>query len=295
MNQNRSCRMNRPGLLFLGVIILTFLQGETILPSERDKKEILTINERKRTYYQLHNNSLIYKMAGPKRVEIIARGVVPKKDYKEVSFSYKLIMDNGDSIIISHSAAKTKNITSSQHPGHGFTLPGKYFINIPKGNHWFKIEPIPKVDLLVVIRVRVKGFEKGDEHRQFVQAVTGIKPKNLIIGEKSVRYYELKYGERLQFEPKKLNKLTFLSRLAFVNGMSNYENYQIRVWKDDTIYGTYFFSTEKSEDSIIKEDKKVIPGKWRSCEVNLSKSKHTYSVELLDKGKKVFVRCLGNQ
>ena len=114
MNQNRSCRMNRPGLLFLGVIILTFLQGETILPSERDKKEILTINERKRTYYQLHNNSLTYKMAGPKRVEIIARGVVPKKDYKEVSFSYKLIMDNGDSIIISHSAAKTKNITSEK-------------------------------------------------------------------------------------------------------------------------------------------------------------------------------------
>ena len=74
-----------------------------------------------------------------------------------------------------------------------------------------------------------------------------------------------------------------------------YENYQIRVWRDDTIYGTYFFSTEKSEDSIIKEDKKVIPGKWRSCEVNLSKRKHTYSVELLDKGKKVFVRCLGNQ
>ena len=47
MNQNRSCRMNRPGLLLLGVIFLTLLRGETILPSERDKKEILTINEKK--------------------------------------------------------------------------------------------------------------------------------------------------------------------------------------------------------------------------------------------------------
>jgi hypothetical protein len=295
MNQNRSYSINRPGLLLLGAIILTFLQGEAILPSERDKKEILTINEKKRTYYQLHNNTLTYKIAGPKRIEIIARGVVPKKGYKVVRFAYKLITDNGDSIIINQTAVKIKNITSAQHPGHGFTLPGKYFINISKGNHWFKIEPIPKADSPIVIRVRVKEFEKGNKDRQFVQTISGTKPKSLIIGEKSVRYYELKHGERLQFEPKKLNKLTFLSRLAFVNGMSNYENYQIRVWKDDTIYGTYFFSTEKSEDSIIKEDKKVIPGKWRSCEVNLSKSKHTYSVELLDKGKKVFVRCLGNQ
>ena len=43
MNQNRSYSINRPGLLLLGAIILTFLQGEAILPSERDKKEILTI------------------------------------------------------------------------------------------------------------------------------------------------------------------------------------------------------------------------------------------------------------
>ena len=76
MNRNRSCRIYKPGLLLLGIIILSILQGETILPSERDKKEILTINEKKRTYYQLHNTSLTYKMAGPKRVEIIARGVV---------------------------------------------------------------------------------------------------------------------------------------------------------------------------------------------------------------------------
>ena len=52
MNQNRSYSINRPGLLLLGAIILTFLRGETILPSERDKKEILSINEKKRTYYQ---------------------------------------------------------------------------------------------------------------------------------------------------------------------------------------------------------------------------------------------------
>ena len=181
MNQNRSYSINRPGLLLLGAIILTFLQGEAIPPSERDKKEILTINEKKRTYYQLHNNTLTYKIAGPKRIEIIARGVVPKKGYKVVRFAYKLITDNGDSIIIRQRAVKTKNITSLQHPGYGFTLPGKYFINIPKGNHWFKIEPIPKADSPIVIRVRVKEFEKGNKERQFVQTISGTKPKSLII------------------------------------------------------------------------------------------------------------------
>ena len=63
--------------------------------------------------------------------------------------------------------------------------------------------------------------------------------------------------------------------------------------KDEKIVGTYFFSSEKSENSTIKENKKVIPGKWRSCEINLTKKKHTYSVELLDKGKTVYIRCLG--
>ena len=37
------------------------------------KKEILNIGEKRRTYYQLHNDPLHYKVNGPLSLEIIAR------------------------------------------------------------------------------------------------------------------------------------------------------------------------------------------------------------------------------
>ncbi|SVE05040.1 uncharacterized protein METZ01_LOCUS457894, partial [marine metagenome] len=152
-----------------------------------------------------------------------------------------------------------------------------------------------EIDIPMVVRVRVKEFERAGNLRKFMKNLGGIKPSHLVTGDKSIRYYKLSHGERLQFEPKKLSKFTLLSRLGFQNGMSDYEQYQIRVWKDDKVLGTYFFSPEKSDDSFIKENKKVIPGKWRSCEIELSKKKSTYSVELLDKGKTVYIRCLGSK
>lgn len=293
MNQNQSYRFINMIPFYFLIIFLSGLQGETIRPQEKNKKEILTINNKKRTYYQLHKEPLTYKLSGPKRVEIIARGVVPRKETNEVQFSYYLIMDTGDSIFINHNGVKTKSITSAQHPGHGFTHPGKYFINITKGNHWFTIKPISEKHLPLVVRVRVKEFESENDDRKFVKVLGGINPSHLVTGEKSIRYYKLIHGDKLQFEPKNLSKIILLSRLGFQNGMSDYEQYQIRILKDEKIVGTYFFSSEKSENSTIKENKKVIPGKWRSCEINLTKKKHTYSVELLDKGKTVYIRCLG--
>jgi hypothetical protein len=36
----------------------------------------------------------------------------------------------------------------------------------------------------------------------------------------------------------------------------------------------------------------LVPGKWRSCEISVPKNKHTYSVEVADKGKTILTRFI---
>ena len=58
------------------------------------------------------------------------------------------------------------------------------------------------------------------------------------------------------------------------------------------IIGTYYFSTERSSASEIEGRMDKVPGKWRSCEFTVSKGKHRYDLEVLDRDKVVLTRFI---
>ena len=47
-------------IITLLAILLSSGIAKTVTPEQKDKKEILIIGEKRRTYYQLHNNKLNY-------------------------------------------------------------------------------------------------------------------------------------------------------------------------------------------------------------------------------------------
>jgi hypothetical protein len=280
--------------LILILLPLLFSDGwtKTVSPAQKDKKEILIIGEKRRTYYQLHRDELVYEIQGPRRLRIIARRAIPKRDNQLQTFGYSLILDKGEALTVEHKQKRSKGITSTQHLGHGYTHSGKYYLNIPSGLHTLVIRPLTKRSSPVLIRLLTERFEKKVEGRLLIpDDETTL--KHLQVEEKKYRYYQLIPGEKVSVSVKDSREVLILSRLAFEDGMSTEENYRLRIRKDEKLLGTYFFVSEKSDVSTIVEDKDIVPGKRRTAEVEVNGSASTITVELLDKGKRVYIRCVG--
>ena len=74
--------------------------------------------------------------------------------------------------------------------------------------------------------------------------------------------------------------------------MGQEESYRLRVREGDKVIGTYYFSTERSSASLIEGRPLKVPGKWRSCEINVPSGKHRYDFEVLGKEKSVLIRFI---
>ena len=278
-------------LLLIGFISTSF--GETVAPSEKDKKEILTINGKRRTYYQLYRGELNYLVNGPRRIEIVARRAVPKKDKKEKEFGFIIRIDGQDSIEVVHQKNISNGVTSSQHQGHGYTKSGSYFFNLLGGTHDVKISPASNRSRPVLIRLLSNRFEKSEETGKYIEPAKEQEVSHLKGGNGEYRYLKLMSGKKMEFDFNPFEKVVVLSRNAFENWMPNEESYRIRVSRDSKIEGTYYFRTERSEVSTIKEDKEIVPGKRRTFEIDNIRKDVPYFIELVDKGRTVYVRLIG--
>ena len=120
-------------LLFTGYSALT---AELLKPTiGGEEKEILKIAGKRRIYTIMRDDSLIYQVNGPARIELITRYPSPEKSKKSQPFSYQLVIDNEDPITINHRYKLHKSIRSVQHPSHYYTYSGNYYINIKDGDH----------------------------------------------------------------------------------------------------------------------------------------------------------------
>ena len=279
-------------ILILLPLLFSDSWTKTVSPAQKDKKEILIIGEKRRTYYQLHRDELVYEIQGPQRLRIIARRAVPRRDNKLQPFGYSMILDEEDELTVKHEQKRSKGVTSPQHPGHGYTHSGKYYLNIPSGLHTLVIRPLTKRSSPVLIRLLTERFEKKVEGRLLIpDDETTL--KHLQVEEKKYRYYQLIPGNKIAVSIEEAKEIVVLSRLAFEDGMPSEENYRLRIRKDKKLLGTYFFTSEKSDVSTIVEDKDIVPGKRRTAEVEVNGTASTLTVELLDKGKRVYIRCVG--
>ena len=100
------------------------------------------------------------------------------------------------------------------------------------------------------------------------------------------------YGAPLQVAVKGPKILRVTSRLLFENWMGDEEAYRLQLKEGKDIFGTYYFSTDRSDKSSLKSNDEIVPGKWRTCEIKLSEGDHIITVKVLEKDKTVLLRFL---
>jgi len=290
MNQTAYYKKN----ILILILFFSLLPAKLLKPSiNGDEKEILIINQKRRLYYPIRPERLEYEIEGPIRLEFISRYPSLKtKQNKSIRYNYSIIVDQSDTIMVNHRYKIQKSIKSIQHPKHSYTYSGNYFINLEKGNHIVTLLQKDEQKYPVLIRLLSKEFENSGKNKQILIPTISKNSISLLTDNKILKYYECSSKIPLQIETNNGKVLRIISRLEFSDSMGPEESYRIRVKENNKVVGTYYFSTERSPSSIIKEHPDKVPGKWRSCEIYVGNGEKTYLIEMADKGKVVLTRFM---
>tara|TARA_B100000902_G_scaffold324311_1_gene318446 strand:- start:2822 stop:3700 length:879 start_codon:yes stop_codon:yes gene_type:complete len=271
----------------------TYLYGKLLRPvRDRDQKEILLINSKRRVYYPIEKNGLLYQISGPTRAEFISRYPVLKGKKNSHSFNYVIVLNGEDTIQVKHRYKVQSSIRSVQHPKHRYTYSGNYFINLPEGNHSIEVLENKKLKYPVLLRLLSKEFESIGKNQTVLTPMVHKDEIKIDLGDKQINYFECSKDIPLQIQASGPKKMRIISRLEFTDKMGSEESYRVHIKKGKKVLGTYFFNSERSSSSSISSRLDRVPGKWRSCEISIPKGKHTYSIEILDEGKTVFTRFM---
>lgn len=285
--------MNRTAfyrILLLILMSFSTLSAELLKPTAGgEEKEILKIAGKRRIYTIIKNEPVVYQIHGPARIELIARYPSSKKSKKSQNFSYQLTVDDEEPIKINHRYKLQKSIRSIQHPSHYYTFSGNYFINIGNGSHTLTFSAGDNQKYPILLRVIKKDFETSIIGKRELQPMVFQSNRKVIVAGKEISYYELSRGRPLQVEVNGPKTLRILSRLVFEPQMGDEESYRIRVKSSSKVFGTYFMSTEQSSLAVIVGLPDKVPGKWRTCEVNIPKGKQVISIELIEKDRNVLM------
>ena len=174
------------------LLLLAFpLEAKLLKPSQDgEKKEILIINGKRRLYYPVQAEGIHYSVNGPTRLEFISRYPVLKKKNKSNPYSYRIIVDDQDTIIVNHKYKVQKSIKSVQHPKHKYTYSGNYFINLSSGKHKVVIYPEKKLKYPVLMRVLSKEFGSVTKEKKILQPMVHQNSLKLQVGDDLVSYFE---------------------------------------------------------------------------------------------------------
>lgn len=273
------------------IFLFSAINAELLKPSiGGEKKEILIISDKRRVYTVLDNDSLVYDVYGPARLELISRYPVNNKTKKSQKFSYTLFIDNEKPIMINHRYKIQRSIRSVQHPNHYFTYSGNYFFNISEGNHRIILKPSEDKRYPVLLRMLKKDFDKVSKNRNELTPMVFQSNYKVMVEGKPVSYYQLSKNRPLQLDIDGSKKLRILSRLVFDEYMGSNETYRLRVKNGKKVLGTYFLSSERSSTSYIVDIKDKVPGKWRTCEIDIPAGKQIITVEIVENNKNVLTR-----
>ncbi len=290
--------MNLTAYYKIYILILIFipslLSGKLLKPAiNGEEKEILIINKKRRLYFPIKKDPLEYSIEGPMRLEFISRYPVLKKNQnKSIPYSYKIVLDQKDTVTVNHRYKIQKTIKSIQHPKHKYTYSGNYFLNLEKGKHTLKLLENKNQKYPVLIRLISKEFESLGKNKRIIKPTIAKNAIKLKSNNKELTYYECSSKIPIEIKVKKNKTLRILSRLEFSESMGSEESYRIRIKENNKVVGTYYFSTERSPSTTIKAHLDKVPGKWRSCEIPPTEKEQTYFIEIADRDKVVFTRFI---
>ena len=275
--------------IILSLLMIGSAVAGVIKPQDAKKqRDILIVSGNRSSYYTLDGQSLVYKVKGPQRIKIYSRAVLSSKKGKSKSFGFEIQLNGNQPLQVNHQQKYSKGVKSPQHPNHYFSKSAIDYISVPPGVNEVTIRPKKRGERIVVRVLEDSNAPKGKKKR--VDALSEEEPIKLISKGKRLSYYAMKKAHPLFVTMEGPVNLEITSRLGFGPQMGREEDYRIQVLDNGKVVGTYYFSSDRSEVTIVENHNELVPGSWRSCDVQLGKGMHEIKLRLMDEDRQVFVK-----
>ena len=275
--------------MLLSLLIVGTAVGGVIKPQDAKKqRDILIVSGNRSSYYILDGQSLVYKVKGPQRIKIYSRAVLSSKKGKSKPFGFEIQLNGNQPLQVNHQQKYSKGVKSPQHPNHYFSKSAIDYISVPSGVNEVTIRPKKRGERVMVRVLEDTNAPKGKKKR--VDALSEEEPIKLISKGKRLSYYAMTKAHPLFVTMEGPVNLEITSRLGFGPQMGREEDYRIQVLDNGKVVGTYYFSSDRSEVTIVENHNELVPGSWRSCDVQLGKGMHEIKLRLMDEDRQVFIK-----
>ena len=291
MNQSRFYK----DLLITGIITLYLgvVQAVVHKPIGEEDKIKLSISGKERTYYELNDDGLMYKGVGKQfksgdsiRIGFHSRTIKAPTGKKRRNYGFTIQIDDNPKQKLKYKKSGSK-VTSADRPGWNYTESGVWYVYLPVKQQGYKIKVEPlNGNSVVYVRITSNDLIKEGTFSEVLRTVNRQdrwrietrKEPDSSRGIITTYWYPLLGNEQQQYEILGPTSIRMFTRVQFENG-DKQQDYYIRIREDGYDLGTYYFNTDKSEESSVSKTGNTV-GKWRSVWLNIPKGKHYYTFTL---------------
>ena len=274
------------------LLYLATLNAKGHVPIGNEDNIKLMISGKEITYYELDDkliyNNIVkqYKMGDSIQVSIYSRTIMAFSGKKNKKYGFTVQINNDEPIQLYYNKGSS-DVTSSERPGWAYSTSGIWHLHLPIQENGYKIT-INQIDRKPVIYLRLTSnrIKNNGRFTEIIKTVnhqdrTTIETKRKNRSKKepiNTLWYSLDASNQQQFEIRGPSTIRIFSRLLFDSNQKK-EDYYILVKENGIDLGTYYFITEKSNESIVANSKNNV-SKWRSIWLTIPEGKHYYSLAL---------------
>ena len=251
---------------------------KSIAPSGYASKAKLSVDKKEVTYYRFDSErALSFSVAGPARVKILTRLVIPN-DREKDSYVVLVMLDG----------AKIQKETRDTVPsGRAFYValdsvrPGvirRIYIDVPTGQHSYEL----RAQGLARVDARVYASEDLDADRVSLAPRDGAAVEAFLSGDKELTYYLLTKSAPVVLDVVSPTAIRVNTRLLFDQTMAKRELTVVGVRERDGPEVLYKIESTPSETVVCRDRSDVVPGALQYFMLEVGPGLHTYEFRLAD-------------
>ncbi len=282
--------------IFLLLCFITFLNAREIRPKHYFKKTTISINQKNRTYYQLHSsNPLEIKVEGYHRLNIYVRSEISEGQNHENYNIFYTIDDSPTRYKVNMSGYSNQNVEFVKNGRQSITTSDVVTIQVDKGEHIYRFyQSAQNVNKVFARPIISSGNRKKIKTKTTCKPINNVSQIKLNYKGKTLNYYRILEDSTAVIEIEGPRDLVFYNRLEFLPWMMEPTGYRIKIREDGNVLGIYQLSSKKSLVTQYHEESGKVPGCLRSIVLKIPNGKHQYSFKLLDSHKSCLVKFRTN-
>jgi len=269
-----------------GLMAQTTGKPKSLKPANSQKTVAIKIADKTRNYYALGSDkACTITLQGPGKLKVNTRAQIPAGTASIAGYEVLYTIDGGVQKRAAMSAVKFSDKAAYADASLG--VPGQLKsieITLGRGNH--SIEFKLKDNKTNVAARYVFTPTRGKKMDWIAYSpMPPSEPVDLISREATVGYYRFSMEKPLKVEINGPSELRVLTRIENHFQMKGRIHYRLQVKEDGTVINTYQLSSNRSETTVYKENKAMIPGKACEFVIGVPKGRHTYIIAPMDQDK----------